>query len=147
MRITNSTFRRNTATLINTRGGAIYHAFGTLYVIGSTLSDSESFGIGINGASGSTTTNIIDSTISGNTFGGIETEDGCLVYSYHVAHAGDKGQTEVLVDAGKRLIDDPQDTDAKVDYNSFPPSSGPHYQSPAPWGIYEDPVKQLQNVA
>jgi hypothetical protein len=32
--------------------------------------------------------------------------------------------------------------DANVTYNSFPPSSGPHYQSPAPWGIYEDPVKQ-----
>jgi hypothetical protein len=31
---------------------------------------------------------------------------------------------------------------ANVTYNSFPPSSGPHYQSPAPWGIYEDPIKQ-----
>ena len=35
-----------------------------------------------------------------------------------------------------------QSPDAKVDYNSFPPSSGPHYQQPAPWGIYEDPIKQ-----
>lgn len=74
MRITNSVFRGNTATLINTRGGAIYHGFGTLHVIGSTLADSESFAIGINIGSGSTTTNIVDSTISGNTFGGIETE-------------------------------------------------------------------------
>jgi Protein of unknown function (DUF3105) len=32
--------------------------------------------------------------------------------------------------------------DAKVNYNSFPPSSGPHYQQPAPWGIYEDTIKQ-----
>lgn len=32
--------------------------------------------------------------------------------------------------------------DANVTYNSFPPSSGPHYQQAAPWGIYEDPVKQ-----
>jgi hypothetical protein len=32
--------------------------------------------------------------------------------------------------------------DGNVTYNSFPPSSGPHYQQPAPWGIYEDPVKQ-----
>ena len=32
--------------------------------------------------------------------------------------------------------------DAKVKYNSFPPSSGPHYQAPAPWGLYPDPVKQ-----
>ncbi|HUP97561.1 MAG TPA: PepSY domain-containing protein [Usitatibacter sp.] len=32
--------------------------------------------------------------------GGIETEDGCLVYSFHVKGDGDKGQTEVFVDAG-----------------------------------------------
>jgi len=32
--------------------------------------------------------------------------------------------------------------DGKVKYNSDPPSSGPHYQSPAPWGIYEEPIKQ-----
>lgn len=74
MRITNSTFRHNTATLINSRGGAIYHVSGTLSVIGSTLSDSESFGLAINVGGGATTTNIVDSTISGNTFGGIETE-------------------------------------------------------------------------
>ena len=38
------------------------------------------------------------------TKGGIETEDGCLVYSYHVAHANDRGQTEVLVDAGNGKV-------------------------------------------
>ena len=32
--------------------------------------------------------------------GGIETEDGCLVYSYHVRTPGKSGQTEVFVDAG-----------------------------------------------
>jgi hypothetical protein len=32
--------------------------------------------------------------------------------------------------------------DQKAKYNSFPPSSGPHYQSPAPWGIYEESIKQ-----
>ena len=32
--------------------------------------------------------------------------------------------------------------EASVNYNSFPPSSGPHYQQPAPWGIYEDPIAQ-----
>jgi Protein of unknown function (DUF3105) len=32
--------------------------------------------------------------------------------------------------------------DEKVKYNSFPPSSGPHFQQPAPWGIYEEPIKQ-----
>jgi hypothetical protein len=35
-----------------------------------------------------------------------------------------------------------QNPDQKVKYNSFPPSSGPHYQSPAPWNIYPDPVQQ-----
>jgi hypothetical protein len=32
--------------------------------------------------------------------------------------------------------------DTKVKYDSFPPSSGPHYQQWAPWGLYEDPIKQ-----
>jgi uncharacterized membrane protein YkoI len=32
--------------------------------------------------------------------GGIETEDGCLVYSFHVKDAAGKGQSEVFVDAG-----------------------------------------------
>lgn len=32
--------------------------------------------------------------------GGIETEDGCLVYSYHITVPAKTGQTEVFVDAG-----------------------------------------------
>ncbi len=32
--------------------------------------------------------------------------------------------------------------DAKVNYNSDPPSSGPHYAQPAPWGIYSDSIKE-----
>jgi len=36
--------------------------------------------------------------------GGIETEDGCLVYSYHVKSAGTSGQTEVFVDAGNGMV-------------------------------------------
>ena len=36
--------------------------------------------------------------------GGIETEDGCLVYSYHVKDASGKGQTEVFVDAGNGMV-------------------------------------------
>jgi uncharacterized membrane protein YkoI len=38
------------------------------------------------------------------TKGGIETEDGCLVYSYHVKDASGKGQTEVFVDAGNGVV-------------------------------------------
>ena len=37
------------------------------------------------------------------TKGGIETEDGCLIYSYHVAHA-DKSSTEVFIDAGNGKV-------------------------------------------
>jgi hypothetical protein len=36
--------------------------------------------------------------------GGIETEDGCLVYSYHVKSANSSGQTEVFVDAGNGMV-------------------------------------------
>ena len=35
---------------------------------------------------------------------------------------------------------------AKVKYNSFPPSSGPHYFQPAPWALYDDPLSQVQVV-
>jgi uncharacterized membrane protein YkoI len=38
------------------------------------------------------------------TKGGIETEEGCLVYSYHVKDANGKGQTEVFVDAGNGMV-------------------------------------------
>ncbi len=34
------------------------------------------------------------------------------------------------------------DLEKKVNYNSYPPSSGPHFQTPAPWGIYEEPINQ-----
>jgi uncharacterized membrane protein YkoI len=36
--------------------------------------------------------------------GGIETENGCLVYSYHVKDPAKSGQTEVFVDAGDGKI-------------------------------------------
>jgi len=36
--------------------------------------------------------------------GGIETEEDCLVYSYHVKDASGKGQTEVIVDAGNGMV-------------------------------------------
>ncbi len=36
--------------------------------------------------------------------GGIETESGCLVYSYHVKDPAKSGQTEVFVDAGTGAI-------------------------------------------
>lgn len=36
---------------------------------------------------------------------------------------------------------------AKVDYNSFPPTSGPHYSQPAPWNFYDVPLdSQVRGV-
>jgi len=31
-------------------------------------------------------------------------------------------------------------------YNSFPPSSGPHHDQPAPFDVYEDPVQQIRLI-
>lgn len=40
-----------------------------------------------------------------------------------------------------------QSLTAKVDYNSFPPTSGRHYFQPALWGFYDDPLaSQVQVV-
>ncbi len=36
--------------------------------------------------------------------------------------------------------------DAKVKYNTFPPSSGSHYSQPAVWDFYTDPVNPVQVV-
>ncbi len=36
--------------------------------------------------------------------------------------------------------------DAKVDYKTFPPTSGQHYQIPAIWDIYDRPINQVQSV-
>jgi hypothetical protein len=36
--------------------------------------------------------------------------------------------------------------DAKVDYKTFPPTSGAHYGIPAIWDIYDRPVNQIQSV-
>jgi len=44
---------------------------------------------------------------------------------------------------GNRHI--PQGADALVQYNSDPPTSGPHYGSLAPWGVHDRPIpKGLQ---
>lgn len=34
----------------------------------------------------------------------------------------------------------------KVKYNSFPPSNGPHFGTPAVWGNFSDPVEPVQAV-
>ena len=39
-----------------------------------------------------------------------------------------------------------QSLEAKVNYNSFPPTSGPHYFEPAIWGAYDQPLVLVQEV-
>jgi hypothetical protein len=73
LRIVKSTFTNNSSTVLNSKGGGIYHAFGKLEVIGCTLSGNEGYGLAMTGHS-SVSTTIVDSTITNNTFGGIETE-------------------------------------------------------------------------
>lgn len=58
--------------------------------------------------------------------------------------------TPVLAAAGCQLQTFPSQGDSETTdlsstfhYNSFPPSSGPHHPSRAPWGIYGNPLPQL----
>lgn len=39
-----------------------------------------------------------------------------------------------------------QSYDAKVSYNSVPPTSGPHHVQPVIWGAYEEPVPAIAEV-
>jgi hypothetical protein len=38
------------------------------------------------------------------------------------------------------------DLNAKVEYKTEPPTSGPHYGIPAVWDIYDRPINQIQSV-
>jgi hypothetical protein len=38
------------------------------------------------------------------------------------------------------------DLNEKIKYNSDPPTSGKHYQTPAIWGDYPTPINQIQGV-
>ncbi len=78
MRIINSSFRSNGTTFLNSKMGAVYHAHGTLHIVGSTLSGNEGYGLATSTFLVNATT-VTDSTISGNTFGGIQTEASSTV--------------------------------------------------------------------
>ena len=51
--------------------------------------------------------------------------------------------TKTYADQGQEHV---ASYDAKVDYNSFPPTSGTHHQVPVIWGAYEEPVVLVQEV-
>ncbi len=64
---------------------------------------------------------------------------------------GEKALAEKLVAAGCTLKTYPEQEprhvatyEAKVAYNSFPPTSGTHHQQPVVWGEYPEPVVAIQ---
>ena len=66
---------------------------------------------------------------------------------------GSVNEQEVLQEAGFTLKTYPglegthiQNLNAKPKWNSNPPTSGPHYPTPAIWGFYDSPVKLIQSV-
>jgi hypothetical protein len=48
-----------------------------------------------------------------------------------------------VADQGQEHVDS---YDAKIDYNSFPPTSGTHHQVPVIWGAYSEPVPTVAEV-
>lgn len=70
---------------------------------------------------------------------------------------GGKSEAAVLEEAGCTLESFPAqpnaadhsdvpDLEAEPDWNSFPPSSGPHYSVPAVLGFYDEPVPLVQST-
>jgi hypothetical protein len=50
------------------------------------------------------------------------------------------GQVETFPVVGREHVDKPPPAST---YNSFPPTSGPHYPDPADWGTYDKPFEQF----
>lgn len=78
VRVINSKFTRNIASNVNSGGGGIYIDAGTLHVTGTMLTANDGYGLAADVGNGSTTTVITDSTISGNTRGGILVEQATV---------------------------------------------------------------------
>jgi hypothetical protein len=53
------------------------------------------------------------------------------------------GTFQTFESEGRNHVNDPN---AKVDYKTDPPTSGPHYGLTAVWGIYDRPLNQVQAV-
>jgi hypothetical protein len=56
---------------------------------------------------------------------------------------GAGGTFQTFESEGRTHVDN---LNAKVDYKTDPPTSGPHYFVPAVWGIYDRPLNELQAV-
>lgn len=54
------------------------------------------------------------------------------------------GNEESLPTLGNAHI--PQGSTSPIEYNSTPPTSGPHYPGLAPWAVYEEPIRYEQLI-
>jgi hypothetical protein len=60
------------------------------------------------------------------------------------AALADAGCTlETYPSQGREHIEEPQED---FEYNSFPPTTGPHHPVPSPWDVFDEPVDQLRLI-
>ena len=67
-----------------------------------------------------------------------------LVIYVNIRNTAPVGDEEVWPTQGNTHI--PQGSASPIEYNTTPPTSGPHYPGVAPWNIYDEPVRYEQVV-
>ncbi len=68
---------------------------------------------------------------------------GLIIYA-NVQSSQPVGDEESLPTLGNTHI--PQGSTSPIQYNSTPPTSGPHYPGLAPWAVYREPVRYEQLI-
>lgn len=67
-----------------------------------------------------------------------------LVIFLNIRNSAPVGDEESFASQGNTHIQ--QGSASPIDYNSTPPTSGPHYPGLAPWDIYDEPIRYEQVV-
>jgi hypothetical protein len=67
-----------------------------------------------------------------------------LVIYLNIRSSAPAGEEEVIPTQGNTHIQ--QGSASPIEYNTTPPTSGPHYPGLAPWNIYDEPVRYEQVV-
>ncbi|MCZ0940131.1 MAG: DUF3105 domain-containing protein [Caldilineaceae bacterium] len=67
-----------------------------------------------------------------------------LVIYLNIRNTAPVGEEESFASQGNTHIQ--QGSASPIEYNSTPPTSGPHYPGLAPWDIYEEPIRYEQVV-
>jgi len=67
-----------------------------------------------------------------------------LVIYLNIRNTAPVGEEESFASQGNTHIQ--QSSASPIDYNSTPPTSGPHYPGLAPWDIYDEPIRYEQVV-